>query len=98
MITINSDFFHTSTRVFKEVGAQAIYDYLENRRQLKWREIAEKPGVFSTGLERMLGSAAPVVENLILMNLYCKLGLKFVEKKGYDLSDCVLELWDRCGC
>jgi hypothetical protein len=72
----------TLKRVFKEAGAKAIYDYLENKCHLKREEIAEKTEVFSAGLERMLGSGAPVIGKLILKNLYRKLGLKFKEKKG----------------
>ncbi len=88
----------TLKRVFKEAGAEAIYDYLENKCHLKREEIAEKPEVFSAGLERMLGSGAPVMEKLVLKNLYRKLGLKFREKKGYGFSDYVKELRKRCGC
>jgi len=82
----------TLTQVFKKEGVRVIYDYFENNHHLKREEIAEKPGVFSNGLERLLGSAAPVIENLILKNLHAKLGLKFREKKGYGFSDYVKEL------
>jgi len=33
-----------------------------------------------------------VIENLILKNLYSKLGLKFEEKEGYEFSDYIKEL------
>jgi len=82
----------TLTQVFKKEGVRVIYDYFENNHHLKREEIAEKPGVFSNGLERLLGSAAPVIENLILKNLHAKIGLKFREKKGYGFSDYVKEL------
>jgi len=88
----------TMKHVFKEKGAEAIYAFIENNSHLKFGEIAEKPEVFSAGLERLLGSGATVIEKLILKNLYSKLGLKFEEKKGYQFSDYVKELRRRCGC
>jgi len=86
----------TLKHVFREEGAKVIYDYLENNHHLKREEIAEKPEVFSAGLERLLGSAASVIEKLILKNLYGKLGLKFRERDGYEFSDYVKELRERC--
>ena len=88
----------TMKRVFREAGAKVIYGYLENNSHLKREEIAEKPGVFSAGLEMLLGSGAPVVKKLILKNLYSKLELKFREKKGYEFSDYVKELEEKYEC
>ena len=82
----------TMRRVFREEGTKVIYSYLENSSHLKLEEIAEKPEVFSAGLERLLGSGALVIENLILKNLYRKIGLKFEEKPGYEFSDHIREL------
>jgi hypothetical protein len=88
----------TLRQVFREAGAKVIYDFLGNNSHLKLEEIAEKPEAFSAGLERLMVSAAQVIENLILKNLYRKLGLKFVEKEGYEFSDYIKELSKRCGC
>lgn len=88
----------TMKHVFTEAGTEVIYSCLGNSTNLKREEIAEKPEVFSAGLERLLGSGAPVIEILILKNLYGKLGLKFEAKKGYEFSDYVKELRKRCGC
>jgi len=85
----------TMRNVFREPGTKVLYNYLENNSHLKREEIAEKPEVFSTGLEKLLGSGAHVIENLILKNLYSKLGLKFEEKEGYGFSDYVKELRKR---
>lgn len=82
----------TLRQVFNEAGAKVIYGYLENKHHLKWEEIIEKPEVFSAGLERLLGSAAPVIERLILNNLCSKRGLKFEEKEGGEFSEYVKEL------
>ena len=87
----------TLRQVFREEGIKVIYNYFENNSHLKREEIAEKPDVFSAGLERLLGSGAPVIEILILKNLYRKLGLKSEEKKGYEFSDYIKELRKRCG-
>ena len=87
----------TLKQVFKEEGTRVIYDYLENNSHLKREEIAEKTKVFSAGLEKLLSTAAPMIEKLILKNLHSKLGLKFVEKKGYRFTDYVEELRKRCG-
>lgn len=88
----------TLKQVFKEAGANVIYDYLGNKCHLKLEEIAEKPEVFSAGLKGLLSSGAPVIENLILRNLYSKVNLKFREKRGYEFSDSIKELKEKCRC
>jgi hypothetical protein len=82
----------TLMQVFREAGAKVIYDFLANNCHLKHEEIAEKPEVFSAGLERLMVSGAPVIEILILKNLYSKLGLEFKEEEGYGFSDYIREL------
>ena len=82
----------TLRQVFREAGTEVIYGFLENNSHLKREEIGEKPEVFSAGLERLMVSAAEVIEKSILKNLYLKLGLKFVEKEGYEFSDYIEEL------
>jgi len=85
----------TLREVFREAGTKVIYDYFEDNFHLKWDEFAGKPEVFSAGLERLLGSAAPVIEKMILKNLYFKIGLKFEEKEGCGFSDYIKELRKR---
>ena len=82
-------------QVFREEGTKVIYDFFENNSHLKREEIAEKPEVFSAGLEKLIVSAAQVVEKMILKNLYQRLGLKFEEKEGYEFSDYIKELRKR---
>ena len=79
-------------QIFKEDGAKIIYEFLENHSRLKLEEVADKPEVFSAGLERLMGSGAKVIEILVLKKLYRKLGLKFEEKKGYGFPDYIKEL------
>lgn len=82
----------TMRQIFNEAGTKVIYDYLMNNHHLKLKEFAEKPEVFSAGLERLMVSAARVIEQMILKNLYRRLGLKFEEKKAYEFSDYIKEL------
>ena len=84
--------------VFRDEGANFILDYLENKCHLNRRRIAEELEDFSAGLDRLLTSARPVVEKLILKNLYSKLELRFEEKEGYDFSDYIKELREKRGC
>jgi len=85
----------TLKHIFKEEGANFIFHYLENKCRLNRIRIAEEPEAFSVGLERILGSAAPVIEKMILKNLYSKLELKFKEKEGYKFSDYVKDLKEK---
>ena len=82
----------TLKQIFKEDGVKVIYEFLENHTRLKLEEVADKPEVFSATLERLMVSAAHVIEKMILKNLYRKLGLKFEEKPGYEFPDYIKEL------
>ena len=88
----------TLKQVFKEAGAQVIYNFIENKCHLKREEIAEKPEDFSADLKRIMLSAAAMIEKMILENLYSKLELKFEEKEGYGFSDYLKELREKCRC
>jgi len=85
----------TMKQVFTETGTKVIYDFLENNSRLKREEIAKKPKIFSTGMKKLLGSGAPVIEKMILKDLYSKLELKLEEKDGYEFSDHIKELRKR---
>ncbi len=88
----------TLRQVFREEGVKVIFHYFENKCHLKRSEIAKKPEYFCACLQRMLSSAGPMVEKMILKNLYSKLGLKFEEeKKGYKFSDYIKELREKVG-
>jgi len=82
----------TLKQIFKEDGAKVIYEFLENHTRLRLEEVADKPEVFSDSLERLMVSAARVIEKMILKNLYSRTGLKFEEKPGYEFSDYIREL------
>jgi hypothetical protein len=85
----------TMRQVFREEGTKIIYGFLANNSHLKREEIAEKPEVFSAGLEKLMVSAAQIIEKTVLKNLHRRVGLKFVEKEGYEFSDYIKELRKR---
>ena len=84
----------TLKQVFKEDGAKVIYDFLENQAQLKLEDAFDKPDILSDSLGKLMLSAAAIIEQHILKNLYSKLGLEFEEKPDYKFSDYITEL--RC--
>jgi len=82
----------TLKQIFKEEGTEYIFIFIRTHSSLKREEIADKPEAFSTSLKKLLSSGAPVIEKLILKNLYRKFELEFVEKKGREFSDYIKEL------
>lgn len=78
--------------IFKRTGSLYVYTYVELVSSVGRREIGRKPEAFSAGLKRLLGSAAPEVETLILELLYRRLGLRFEWKEDYRFSDYINEL------
>jgi PAS domain S-box-containing protein len=82
----------TLEQVFKGVGVQVIYASFEKNFQLKREGILKNPDVFSVGLEKLLGSAAVVIEKLIIKNLCQRIGLDHVETEGFQFSEKIKEL------
>ena len=82
----------TLEKVFKGVGVQVIYASFEKNFQLKREDILKKPDIFSAGLEKLLGSAATVIEKLIVRNLYQRIGLDHVETESLQFSDEIKEV------
>jgi len=82
----------TLEQVFNEEGARTIQVFLKNTLHITPKKIVENPEVFSSGLRRLLGSGATVVESLIVENLCQEFDSKFEEKKGCEFSDYVEEL------
>ena len=85
----------TLNQIFREEGANVIYNFLENKSHVKREDISSGTEAFSAGLRELLGSGAPVIEKSILKNLYHQLGLKFVQKRGHSFSDYIEELRER---
>lgn len=78
--------------VFKDIGVAVIYNYMKTKFELSKKDIGRRPHAFSTALEGLLGSAAQVVETLILKRVYREFNLVFTEKKGYLFTDYIKEL------
>lgn len=88
----------TLKQVFKEAGTRVIYDYFENVRALRIEAMAENPESFSISLKQLLGSAAPVIEDLILRNLHSELQTEFEDKEGCEFSGHIKQLRDKYRC
>ncbi|UCG45584.1 MAG: hypothetical protein JSV58_02025, partial [Candidatus Bathyarchaeota archaeon] len=67
----------TMKEVFREEGSRIICGYFEDKAKLKLEEIVEKSEEFTYSLERLLGSGAHVIEQMILKNLYLELGMEY---------------------
>jgi hypothetical protein len=88
----------TLKQVFKQQGTKVIYDYLEKNPELRIEEITEKPELFSESMRKLLGSAAPVIEDLIIKNLYTQLNTEFEDRDGYEFSCYIKELREKHRC
>ena len=78
--------------VLGESGRQMIFFHLENSYSIKRHEIPKKPEAFATGLEKIFGAGASVLEKLIVKSLYSKLGLKYEDKEGRPFADYVKDV------
>jgi hypothetical protein len=75
-----------------ESGKHMVLFHLERNYSISRYEIPKNPEVFIAGLERIFGAAASVLEKIILKCMYSKLGLKYEEKEGQTLTDCLKEV------
>ena len=82
----------TFVSVFKEEGAKVISEYIKGKYDLGSGDFLNRCKVFSDSLTELLTSAGPLIETLILRNLFAKLELDFVEKKEYHFVDYLREL------
>ena len=78
--------------VLGESGRQMIFFHLEKSYSIKRREIPKKPEAFATGLEKIFGAGASVLEKLIVKSLYSKLGLKYEDKEERPFADYVKDV------
>jgi hypothetical protein len=75
---------------FSERVVYFVWMYLETRASIERIDIARKPEAFSAALRDLLGSAAQVLERLILKRLCQRLKVKL--KEGYKFPDYIREL------
>lgn len=88
----------TLKQIFIQPGTEVIYDYLEKKQYVKISEITDKPQLFSESMRKLLGSAASVIEDLIIRNLYTQLNAEFEDKDGYEFSCYIRELREKYRC
>ncbi len=63
-------------RCLGETAKRIIYWYLENEQGLKKEEIPDKPEEFITGLEKIYGSGARIIERLIVSEMVDEFGVE----------------------
>ena len=66
----------TLKSVFKEDGTKVIYDFLEKQADLNMEDAINKPDIFSDSLDKLMLSAASIIKQNILKNLYFRLGTR----------------------
>jgi len=59
-----------------EGGKHMVFFYLERNCSIRKQDIPKKPEAFVTGLEKIFGAGAPVLEKMILERICAKLGSK----------------------
>jgi hypothetical protein len=74
-------------KVLGESGKQMVFFHLQKSYSLKRDEIPKKPEVFITGLQKIFGAGAMVLEKIILETLNSKLEPKYRGKSSYTLAD-----------
>ena len=76
-------------------GRKALDNILRAMREkyfLDLEEMPERPEVFSEALHRIIGLGSVIIEDLIVENLYAKMGLEFRWKKSYTFPDYIKEI------
>ncbi|MBS7616913.1 hypothetical protein KEJ45_06930 [Candidatus Bathyarchaeota archaeon] len=70
-----------------ESGRDVVYLRLQTTYAIKREDIISNLEIFAQCLRKIFGSGAEVIEKAIIKSLYGKLGMKFVEKKGYGFLE-----------
>lgn len=78
--------------IFGRRGVEGILRVLRGKYGLDLDDVADKPHLFSEALHEIIGVSSVIIEDLIIENLYMKLGLEFRWKKGYKFSDYINEV------
>jgi hypothetical protein len=67
----------------------ALYSNLKTKRSIKREEIPDQLPILNIVLEEHFRSSTATIVRSIARNLYSKLGLNFINRKGYRLIDYV---------
>ncbi|MCS7120329.1 MAG: hypothetical protein RMJ07_04405 [Nitrososphaerota archaeon] len=78
--------------VLGEKAFTRLVKALRRNFSLEWHEIPSKSDLFSFALKEMLGIGSTIIEDLIIENLYLKLGQEIRWRKDYKFSDYIKEI------
>ena len=78
--------------IFRNKSLHNMMLVMDEVYSLKWDEIPEKTETFELALQNILRRGHVIIEDLILENLYPKLGVSFQFKSGYNFSDYMEDL------
>jgi hypothetical protein len=77
--------------VLGEGGKYMVFSFLERNCSIRKQDIPKNPEAFVSGLEKIFGAGAPVLERMIIERMYEKLGLK-KRRRRKRLIECVKEV------
>ncbi|MEM2092415.1 MAG: hypothetical protein QXR59_03935 [Candidatus Bathyarchaeia archaeon] len=80
--------------IFGRKALESIIRAMREKYFLDLDEISERPQIFSEALRRIIGVGSIIIEDLIIENLYIKMGLEFKLRKGYNFADYINEIKD----
>lgn len=78
--------------VFGRKAFESILRAMRERYFADLEEISQNPQAFSEALRRIVGAGSVIIEDLIIENLYTRVGLEFRWKKGYSFADYINEI------
>ena len=75
-----------------EDSKEIIHQHIMRNNTVEWNEIPQNIKIFFSNLYTLFGSKHFIIENLILENIYPKLGFVFEWKQDYTFLDYMKEL------
>lgn len=81
--------------ILGDSGRKATYFHLQHMYSLTRENIPNNPAVFASGLEKIFGSGAKVIEEAIVKSSYSKLGIKYEKKKSARFEDYLQDMIER---
>jgi len=80
------------SNIFGRKALCSILQFMREKYGLDLDEVPNKPQLFSEAMRKIIGVGSIVIEDLIIENLYVKIGLNFRWKKGYSFPDYINEI------
>ncbi|MBS7648113.1 hypothetical protein KEJ17_00480 [Candidatus Bathyarchaeota archaeon] len=78
--------------IFGRRGFESILRVMKEKYNLDLDGIPSNPQVFSKALREIIGVGSIIVEDLIVENLYMKVGLELRWRKGYRFPDYINDI------